>query len=506
LDSNILQLKGISKSFGSNLVLDNVDFSVQPGEIHALVGENGAGKSTLMNITYGIVAPNAGEIVIDGQAALINNANDAQKYGICYVHQEIALCPDLTVAQNIFMSEINVSKKMLVNYRDLNRRAAELLAPLNSEIRPDDLILNLSISSQQVVEIAKGMSTNCKVLILDEPTASLSESETEALYEIIRKLKEQGIGIIYISHRMGEIFELCDRVTVLRDGVIINTYNVIDVTARQIVKDMAGRDIESIYPEKAAEVERSDSNILLEVEGLADEQGQCRNISFKLYKGEILGFAGLVGSGRTETMLNVCQLLKPKAGKVVYQGGDIVGKKASNVFRDGLVYLPEDRKAYGLFLEMHIKHNIPSMHLSEVTDGILISSGKEENMARQISEWVNVRCSSLLQQTVSLSGGNQQKVLVGKTLAKMPRIMIMDEPTRGIDVGAKSEIHKLLRGLANDGIGVILISSELNEILGMADRVMVMREGEICAEISKDDIDSTNIMHYASGAHLLAHA
>jgi len=499
-----LHLKGITKSFGTNLVLDGVDFPVRAGEIHALVGENGAGKSTLMNIAYGLVSPNKGEIFLDGQPVSINNANDAQKLGICFVHQEIALCPDLSVAQNIFVSEINMSKKFIVDDRSYNRRAAEILAPLNNRIKPEDTVLHLSISDQQVVEIAKALSTNCKVLILDEPTASLSESETEALYEIVRKLKAQGIGIVYITHRMNEIFELCDHVTILRDGVIINDYPVADATVRQIVKDMAGRDIEKIYPEKAASVDRTDENVLLEVEGLTDEQSLCKNISFKLYKGEILGFSGLVGSGRTETMLNVFRLRKPKSGKVVFFNENITGKSTSEMFKDGLVYLPEERKALGLFLEMHIKHNIPSMHLSEITEGMLIHSGKEDTIARGVSEKVNVRCRSVLQQSVSLSGGNQQKVLVGKTLAKMPRVMIMDEPTRGIDVGAKSEIHKLLRELANDGIGVILISSELNEIIGMADRVLVMREGEICAEIQQDEIDSTNIMHYASGAYLMS--
>jgi len=498
---NRLELKGISKSFGKNKVLNKVDFSVRAGEVHALVGENGAGKSTMMNIAYGMIPPNTGEIVVDGKQVKIHNANDAQKNGICFVHQEIALCPELPVAQNIFMSAINTSKEQIINYRELNRKAAELLAPLNKKIHQEEIVQNLSISDQQVVEIAKALSINCKVLILDEPTASLSESETEALYGIVRKLKEQDIGIIYISHRMGEIFELCDRVTVLRDGMIINTYQASDVTVRQLVKDMAGRDIENIYPEKAGEIDLSDSNVLLEVEGLTDEQDRCRDISFKLHKGEILGFSGLLGSGRTETMLNICQLCKPKAGRVTYQGKNIMGKRTSDIFEDGLVYLPEDRKSLGLFLEMHIKHNIPSMHMSEVTDGFLISAGKEEDLARKISEWVKVRSSSVLQQSVSLSGGNQQKVLVGKVLAKKPRIVIMDEPTRGIDVGAKSEIHKLLRALVNDGIGVILISSELNEIIGMSDRVLVMREGEICAEVTGDDIESTHIMHFASGAY-----
>ena len=504
MESTRLELKGISKAFGSNLVLDNVDFSVRAGEIHALVGENGAGKSTLMNIAYGLVPPNSGVISVDGRPVSINNANDAQKQGICFVHQEIALCPDLTVAQNIFMSEINMSGGFLVDFRELNRRAVELLAPLNSRIRPEYLVQHLSVSDQQVVEIAKALSTNCKVLILDEPTASLSESETEALYEIIRKLKAQGIGIIYITHRMNEIFELCDHVTILRDGVIISNYPVGDVTARQIVKDMAGRDIENIYPEKAGDIDHSDGNVLLEVVGLTDEQALCRDISFKLYKGEILGFSGLVGSGRTETMLNLFKLRKPKSGKVIYMNEDITGKSTADIFQGGLVYLPEERKTLGLFLEMHIKHNIPSMHLSEITEGQLIHYGKEESMARSVSEKVNVRCRSVLQQSVSLSGGNQQKVLVGKTLAKMPQVMVMDEPTRGIDVGAKSEIHKLLRELADNGVGIILISSELNEIVGMADRVLVMREGEICAEVEKDDIGSTNIMHYASGAYLMS--
>ena len=499
-----LELKNISKSFGTNEVLKNVDFTVKPGEIHALVGENGAGKSTLMNITYGMIAPKTGgEIYVDGELANINSAYDAQQHGICFVHQEIELCQDLTVAQNISMAEVNIAKRVVVDDKQLRQKAVELLTKLNSEISPDAIVQNLTVSNQQVVEIAKALSTNCKVLILDEPTASLSESETEALYEIVRNLASQGIGIVYITHRMNEIFELCDQVTVLRDGVIINSYPTEDVTVRQIIKDMAGRDIENIYPPKAEETVISDDNVLLEVEGLTDEKEHCKDISFKLYQGEILGFSGLVGSGRTEAMLNLCQLRKPKAGRVIYNNENIVGKKSSYVYKNGLVYLPEDRKALGLFLEMHIKNNIPSMHLAEIIDGKLINSSKEESLAKAMSQWVNVRSTSIMQQSGSLSGGNQQKVLLGKVLAKKPRIVILDEPTRGIDVGAKSEIHKLIRALADEGIGVIIISSELNEIIGMADRVLVMREGEICAEIGKDKIESTHIMHFATGAYQL---
>ena len=502
MGENILELKGINKSFGPNQVLTNVDFSVRRGEIHALIGENGAGKSTLMNITYGIVRADSGEIVVDGNPVDVKSAYIAQENGICFVHQEIALCEDVTVAENIFMSEINKTPTMKVNYAKLKKRAAEILYPMTKDaIKPDSLVGSLSISHQQVVEIARALSIKAKVLILDEPTAALTEDEAEALYSIMQQLKANGIGVVFISHRINEIFEQCDRVTVLRDGHLISVNNVSEVTTHSLVADMVGREIDTLYPDKADSIDYSDDNLLLEVSDVTDHEGRrFSDINFKLYKGEILGLSGLVGAGRSEVALGLVGLRPLKSGTIKFLGKDISQKTSREIFDAGLVYLSEDRKDSGLFIDMSVKHNIPSMFISTVSKNGILKKGKEEKLAQEKVKSLNIRCQSIEQLISSLSGGNQQKVLVGKILAKMPKVVIMDEPTRGIDVGAKAEIHRLLRELANRKIGVIIISSELNEIVGMCDRVLVMHEGRINGEVTGNDIEGKSIMHYAAGA------
>jgi ribose transport system ATP-binding protein len=498
---NALELKGINKSFGPTQVLIDVDFSVRKGEIHALIGENGAGKSTLMNIAYGLVKPESGEIYVEGKLVDVKNAYVAQQNGICFVHQEIALCQDVTVAENIFMSEINKKGTLRVNFAGLKKRAAEILYPMSKDaIRPESIVESLSISQQQVVEIARALSIQCKVLILDEPTAALTESEAEALYAIMQQLKKEGIGVVFISHRMNELFEQCDRVTVLRDGRLISVNNVKDVTPASLVADMVGREIDNIYPPKAEKVEYSEDNVLLEVEDVTDYKGRFRDIEFKLYKGEMLGLSGLVGAGRSEVAQGIVGLRRLQRGKIKFCGKDITHKSSREVFDAGLVYLSENRKETGLFLEMSIKHNISSMFISNVSKNGVLSQKKEEKLANESVESLNIKCASIDQLISSLSGGNQQKVLVGKVLAVTPKVVIMDEPTRGIDVGAKAEIHKILRELVSRGIGVIMISSEMNEIVGMCDRVLIMNEGRICGEVGGAEIEGKNIMHYASGA------
>ncbi len=501
MSENILFLKGVNKSFGSNQVLFDVDFSLKSGEIHGIIGENGAGKSTLMNITYGLVHPESGDIFIEGAKTEIKNAYQAQKQGVCFVHQEIALCPELTVAENIFMSRINQMRTLNINYNALNKEAEALLAPLSSDIRGTDIVANLTISNQQVVEIAKALSTKCKILILDEPTASLSDAEAEALWIIMKKLKSDGIGIIYISHRLSEIFEQCDRVSVLRDGRMINTYAVNAVDTNQLINDMAGREINNIYPEKST---MEKDTVLLEVKGLTDALGRFEDVSFTLKRGEILGFSGLIGSGRSEVMQAIVGLRKAKSGAVQYKGRDIFHKPTRQIFDDGLVYLSEDRKLSGLFLDMSCKENVSALHLKTIQNGGLISDTLERTQAQQLIEKLRVKCRSASQIVRSLSGGNQQKILISKLLVITPDIIIMDEPTRGIDVGAKAEIHHLLRELCNTGVGVILVSSELNEVIGLSDRVLVMHEGRLCTEVIDDEINSTSIMFYASGAYQMA--
>lgn len=491
-NNNVLELRGISKSFSGIPVLQNVRFDLKPGEIHALVGENGAGKSTLMNIIDGVHLPNEGEIIIDGKVAQIKNPHDAQKLGIAFVHQEIALCPDVTVAENIFMASINNSKRLFMNYNQLFKEAKEVLKEL-ADIPPDAIAGAISLSKQQIVEIAKALTMNCKVLILDEPTASLSESETKALFTIMQKLKEQGISIIYISHRMAEIFSQCDRVTILRDGQYMGTYGIEDINEETVVNKMVGREITSIYPSKGEPIE----DTLFEVQDISDGN-RCYKISFKLKQGEILGISGLVGAGRSELAQTICGLRKKSSGKVLLKGEEVQIKKYGDAIANKIVYLTEDRKQEGLFLEMSIKENISAMKVEGISRGGFINRIMEQSQSENYIDHMAVKCQGMDQDVLTLSGGNQQKVLISKLLTIDPKIIFMDEPTRGIDVGAKTEIHKLLRNLCNQGIGIVLISSELPEIIGMCDRVIVMHEGQLTGEL-EGDITEEKIMYYASG-------
>ena len=496
-----LQLRDISKSFGRNQVLFSIDFDLQAGEIHGIMGENGAGKSTLMNIIYGNLKSDGGEIRVDGNPVTINEVSDAQKLGICFVEQEIALCQDATVAENIFMARINQGKGF--NMKKLAEEARQILEPLcGGSIDPYEIVEKLPISNQQVVEIAKAISNNCRILILDEPTSSLSGEEADALHRVIQDLKKRGIGIIYISHRMSDIFGQCDRVSVLRDGYMVSTRPIAEATVQQLVNDMAGREVDILYPPKAETLQRTEENVVLDVQGLTDAEGRFSDVNFKLYKGEILGFAGLLGAGRSEIMQGLTGLRPMKGGKVIFHGRDIMGKSTSAIFQDGLVMLPEDRKKQGLFLDMDIEMNTSAAYLQQITRGGVIQRGKERRQAEEMSKSMNVRCTGIHQIVRSLSGGNQQKVLLAKVLAKRPDVVIMDEPARGVDVGAKAEIHRLLRQLASEGVSVIMVSSELNEVMGMSDRVVMLdSSGCLVGDVTGDDINSDHIMYYISDAY-----
>lgn len=492
----VLEVKGIKKSFGATVALCGVDFSLRKGEIHALVGENGAGKSTLMNIIDGVLSADAGEIFIEGNQVQIKNPHVAQELGIGFVHQEIALCPHVTVAENIFMSEINNCKKFTVNYKKLFERAAEILRPL-ADIDPKKIVSELSVSNQQVVEIAKALSMNCKILILDEPTSTLTESESVALFKIMKSLKEKGIGIIYISHRMGEVFGECDRVSILRDGAYIGTYNVSQTNSKEVVSKMVGREISDIYPEKSKK-NLSDSPVLFEVKNFSDGD-RFENISFEFREGEILGLAGLVGAGRSEVAQAICGLRKKTAGDVFYKGEKIEINNPKDAIENGIVYLTEDRKSLGLFLELSIKVNISAMKIRNISKHGIVYRALEDKQGGTYAKMLGIKCSSIDKPVSSLSGGNQQKVLISKLLTVKPKIVIMDEPTRGIDVGAKAEIHKLLRQLVDEGMGIIMISSELPEVIGMCDRVIIMHEGIVSGEIDSKELSEKRIIQLASG-------
>jgi ribose transport system ATP-binding protein len=492
----VLQIRQVSKSFGAIRALTEVDFALEKGEIHALCGENGAGKSTLMNIIAGVLQPDDGEIRLDGKLISISSPASAKALGIGLVHQEIALCPDISVAENMFMAATGASRKLFMNYAALMRDAQKVmnrLAPVDVRQR----VGTLPISTQQLVEIAKALTLDCRVLIFDEPTAALTETEAQILFGIIRDLKTQGISIIYISHRMAEIFSLCDRVTVFRDGRYVCTETIAETTPDEVVRRMVGREIEQLYPAKLSEDDRT-GEAILSVRGLGDGE-RFAHVSCELEKGEILGIGGLIGSGRTEIAEGICGLRPVTVGEVVLAGKRQRIKRYSDAVAAGIVYLSEDRKGSGLFLDLSIGGNISALDLDRVTRMGLVDREAEASQANRLARQLSIRMGGIGNPVSSLSGGNQQKVAIAKQLAVEPRVIIMDEPTRGIDVGAKSEIHRLLRELASSGIGIVVISSELPELLGLCDRVLVVREGRVAGELGADEMSEEAVMRLASG-------
>ena len=493
----VLEVKNIVKSFGPTKALRGVNFELRSGEVHAIVGENGAGKSTLMNIIDGVLLPDEGEIYIEGKRVEIRSPHEAHSLGIGFVHQEIALCPHVSVAENVFMSEINNSRNFSMNYNKLYQRTEEILKPL-SKIDPKENVSELSISNQQVVEIAKALSMNCKILIFDEPTSALTESETEALFKIIRELKEKGLGIIYISHRMPEIFSQCDRVTILRDGVYISTKDIQETDSKSIVNMMVGREVNDLYPEKKAAGGDKSEDIIFEIRNFSDGK-RFRDINFEVRQGEILGLAGLVGAGRSETAQAVCGFSSKVSGEVYYKGKKVKVDSSQDSIDNGIVYLTEDRKALGLFLDLSIKTNISAMKLGNVSRRGIVVNKLESEQGTKYAKEIGIKCASIDRNASSLSGGNQQKILIAKLLTTNPKVIFMDEPTRGIDVGAKHEIHKLIRQLSNQGTAIVFISSELSEVIGMCDRVKVMHEGSIRGEVSGEEVNEKRIIQLASG-------
>ncbi len=490
----ILAVSGLSKAFGAIQALREVQFELRRGEIHALAGENGAGKSTLMNIINGILQPDKGEIRIDGAPVRIGSPTVAQKLGIGLVHQEIALCPDISVAENIFMASTNVSRSVLVDYADLKRRAADLLAELG-KINPAALVTDLSISQQQLVEIAKALTLDCRVLIFDEPTAALTEREAQALFAIMHRLAERGIAIVYISHRMAEIFDHCDRVSVFRDGQYVVTHDIAQTTPTQVVNAMVGREIDSRYPEKPDQAR--DAEVILEVSNLSSP-GRFEDVSFKLRKGEILGLGGLIGAGRSEIVKGICRIDTAASGDVRLNGKLLNLRRYQESIGHGLVYLSEDRKGDGLFLDLPIEANVSALDLSLVSQTGFIDRRREAALASELGRRLNLKYGSVAQPVSSLSGGNQQKVAIAKMLSVNPKVIFLDEPTRGVDVGAKLEIHRILRELAANGVGIIVISSEMPELIGSCDRVLVVREGRINGEVAGEAMTEQNIMYLAS--------
>lgn len=495
----LLQLTDMTKSFGAIKALRGAQFNLVAGEIHALVGENGAGKSTLMNIIDGILQPDGGEIRINGDLVRIDSPATAQRFGIGFVHQEIALCDDISVAENIFMSQTARTRQVLMASADLITKAAEVLAPL-TDIDPRLPAGRLSISQQQLVEIAKALTLDCRILILDEPTAALTEHEAQKLFGIMRGLSKRGIGIIYISHRMGEIFENCDRVTVMRDGQHIRTDAISDLTSTEVVNAMVGRKLDTLYPHKMQGEQGAE---ILRVECLTDQR--YRDVSFTLHKGEILGLGGLIGAGRSEIARGITRLEGAARGKVWLNGQEITLRDYADCIARGIVYLSEDRKGDGVFLDLPIAANIAALDLAQVAGRFgVIDNTREAAQAQSIGDALRLKAASMAHRVSTLSGGNQQKVALAKLLAVHPKVIFLDEPTRGVDVGAKAEIHSILRGLADEGVGIVVISSELPELIGLCDRVLVISEGRVAGGLAGAEMTERNIMTLAAPGALAA--
>ncbi|WP_341318087.1 sugar ABC transporter ATP-binding protein [Paraburkholderia sp. IMGN_8] len=480
----LLEMRGISKTFPGVRALDNVRLTVYPGEVHALMGENGAGKSTLMKILSGAYqADPGGEILIDGKAVVIDGPLAAKELGIAVIYQELSLAPNLTVAENIHAGrELRKGGRRwgVVDRAAMERSCEEVLARLGAGFRPQTLVGELSIAEQQLVEIARAVHTRARILVMDEPTTPLSSRETDRLFQLIRQLRAEGLAIIYISHRMAEIYELSDRVSVLRDGSYVGTLERAELSAESLVKMMVGRDISGFYRKQHSPYDPGKS--VLSVRDMADGC-RVRGCSLELHAGEVLGIAGLVGAGRTELARLIFGAEPRLRGEVAIDGRTLALRTPRDAIDAGLVYLTEDRKRQGLFLDMSVRDNINmSVCGRDARLGVLnLARGAER--ARDAIHALSIRVAHPKVNVGSLSGGNQQKVLLSRLLETRPRVLILDEPTRGVDIGAKSEIYRIINELAKSGVGVIVISSELPEIIGVADRVLVMREGEIAGEL-----------------------
>jgi len=489
----VLQMRHISKRFDTTQALDDVALDLYPGEIHALMGENGAGKSTLIKIMTGIYQPDTGEMLLDGKPIRVGNSVDAQAYGIAAIYQEPMVYPDLNVAENIFIS--HRSGGVIVNWRKLYKDAEAILAKLDVKLDVRMPARGLTLAAQQTIEIAKAISLNVRVLIMDEPTASLSAHEAEQLFIFTRALRTQGVSILYISHRMEEVFEIADRVTVFRDGKHISTLPRIEATREKTIRDMVGRKIEDFFAKSTGQR----GELLMSVRGLK-KANTFSDINFDLYRGVVLGFAGLVGARRTDVGLALFGVEPADSGEVVLNGRAEKVHSPEQALKIGIAYVTEDRRQIGLTMAMSIVSNISLPMLRQYLSRFgLIQTRKEEASAEHYRERLSIRAPSIQHPVAMLSGGNQQKVMLSKWLNTKPQILILDEPTRGIDVGAKAEVHQIINELAAQGLGIILISSDMPEILAMSDRILVMREGRQMGIFSREEATQEVILTAAMG-------
>lgn len=494
MKTKIVFMKQITKEFSGVRVLDRVDFNVYQGRIMALVGENGAGKSTLMKIMTGVYTKTEGEILLSDQPVQFNNTRESQDHGIAIIHQELNLVRDLSVAENIFLGREPLNRFHGIHWSKLYRDAQYWLNKLGLQEDARELIKNISVGRQQLVEIAKALSLQAKVIIMDEPTGALTLSETKKLFSVIRELKDEGVSIVYISHRLNEIFEICDDVTVLRDGHLIGEKPISEVNEDQIIEMMVGRKLTEQYPR----LEKVPGEIVLEVQHLTNRF--VRDISFELRQGEILGVAGLMGSGRTEMARTIYGVYPHDKGEIRLEGRAVHLSHPLDALNAGIAYVSEDRKTNGILLGLNVRENITLSSLkSFCRTGGPIHQQKEEETATRYMGTMSIKAAGTKQLLRYLSGGNQQKVSIAKSLNTNPKVLILDEPTRGVDVGAKKEIYELINGFKEQGMSILMISSEISEILGMSDRILVMHEGELTGTLSREEANQESIMSLAVG-------
>lgn len=487
----LLNMEHIHKRFPGVYALRDAQLELLPGEVHAILGENGAGKSTLIKILGGIYEKEQGEIYIEGKEVNIRNVDDARSAGVSVIHQELVLVPYLSIAENIFLGREPKKKSGLLDSERMVRETKSALEDFGLSLSPKAIIADLNIAQQQMVEIVKAISVNAKIIVMDEPTSSLADKEVEVLFDSVRKLTGRGIGIIYISHRMSELGQIADRVTVMRDGEYVGTKTVKDTSTEELINMMVGRSLSKYYTRTFNDC----TETVLEVKGLSSSK--VHDINFDLKKGEILGFAGLIGAGRSETMKAIFGIDKITAGSVVLNGIDLRGKKTKDIMASGIGLVPEDRRAEGIFPEMSVKFNITLKVLRDFMKGIRVDYTKENSISDGFTKRLSVKTPDSATPIRSLSGGNQQKVIFGSWLAMNPKVIILDEPTRGIDVGAKSEIYTIMNELARDGVSFIMVSSDLPEVLNMSDRIAVMSGGTITAILDRTEATQEIIMQNA---------
>lgn len=491
MPENILELQNIVKTYPGVRALSDVSIGFRPGEVHAIVGENGAGKSTLIKTITGVVKPDSGTILFEGQAVTMDPIR-SKKLGVGVIYQEFSLVPEMGVQENIFLGEKPGKNKLVADFKEMNARSAEIIAMTGVNMDPTQKVSTLTVGYQQIVEISRALSKDLKLLIMDEPSAPLTNNEIERLYLIIDALKKRGITIIYISHRMEEIFELSDRVSVMRDGQYITTINTADTNRQELISYMVGRELKETFPERTAPIGEE----VLRAEHLTGNG--VRDISFSLHKGEILGFAGLLGCGRTECLELIYGAKKRSSGEVYLNGAPVSFKNTNEAIAHGVGLIPEDRKKHGCFLDADIKWNTTISSVKKISRLGIVDKKHEREVAQHYVEELRVKTPSIDQKVGNLSGGNQQKVVIAKMLATDANIMMFDEPTRGIDVGAKQEIYKLIRKLAEEGKSIIVVSSEMEEVIGLSDRIVVLSEGNMIGILEKSEFSQERILEMAS--------